>query len=133
MPHRSGVSPSGAFPPFDLTRLLGTVFDPTVGCRICILTDFENPPEAFTGMRFMKNPGHPVRKKAVEVFLKSLANGTMRDLGMTGGEIFTCRTTHGSNLDMEDPCWDITGKLLSLDRGLIPPETPAGAAAPAPA
>jgi aminopeptidase len=32
-----------SFPAFSLTRLLGTVFAPTEGCRICILTDFPNP------------------------------------------------------------------------------------------
>jgi hypothetical protein len=31
------------FPAFSLTRLLGTVFAPTEGCRICILTDFPEP------------------------------------------------------------------------------------------
>ncbi len=31
------------FPPFDLKRLLGTVFKPTDGCRVCILTDFDEP------------------------------------------------------------------------------------------
>jgi hypothetical protein len=72
MPHPSGASPSSDFPPFDLTRLLGTVFEPTVGCRICILTDFENPAESFTGLRFMKEPGHPVQMKAVDVFVEGL-------------------------------------------------------------
>ena len=119
-PHPSPVPPSGGFPPFDLTRLLATVFEPTAVCRICILTDFENPAESFTGLRFMKESGHPVQKKAVEVFCEGLANGTLQDLGMTGGEIFACRTTHGSNLDMEDPCWDISGNLLSLDRDIYP-------------
>ena len=120
MPHPSEVSQSGGFPPFDLTRLLGTVFEPTAGCRICILTDFENPAESFTDLRFMMKPGYPVQKKAVEVFVEGLANGTLQDLGMTGGEIFAYRTTYGSNLDMEDSCWDISGNLLSLDRDIYP-------------
>ncbi len=120
MPHPAGVSPSDGFPPFDLTRLLGTVFEPTVGCRICILTDFEKPVESFTGLRFMKEPGYPVQKKAVEVFVEGLANSALQDLGMTGGEIFAYRTTNGSNLDMDDPCWDPSGNLLSLDRDIYP-------------
>ena len=33
------------FPPFDPARLLSTVFEPTQGCRVCILTDFQEPQE----------------------------------------------------------------------------------------
>ena len=116
----SRVASSDGFPRFDLTRLLATVFEPTIGCRICILTDFENPAESFPGLRFMNRPGHPVQKKAVEIFVEGLANATMRDLGMTGGNIFAYLTTHGSNLDMEDSCWDTSGNLMSLDRDIYP-------------
>ena len=31
------------FPKFDLVRLLGTVFEPTQGCKVCILIDFDEP------------------------------------------------------------------------------------------
>jgi aminopeptidase len=31
------------FPAFDAVRLLGTVFEPTQGCKVCILTDFDDP------------------------------------------------------------------------------------------
>ena len=34
------------FPEFSLTRLLSSVFDPTEGCRVCILTDFDDPATA---------------------------------------------------------------------------------------
>jgi aminopeptidase len=32
-----------SFPPFDLKRLMSTVFEPTEGKRLCILIDLENP------------------------------------------------------------------------------------------
>jgi len=77
------VSPFGGFPSFDLTGLLGTVLEPTIGCRICILTDIENPAESFTELCFMKKLGHTVQKNSVEVFFKGPANGTLQDFGMT--------------------------------------------------
>ena len=34
---------SRTFPPFSLVNLLGTVFEPTDGCSVCILTDLDDP------------------------------------------------------------------------------------------
>ena len=31
------------FPEFDVVRLLHTVFEPTNGCRVCVLIDSRNP------------------------------------------------------------------------------------------
>jgi hypothetical protein len=39
---------------------------------------------------------------------------------MTGGEMFAYRSTHGSNLDLEDDVWDTAGNHLSLDRDIYP-------------
>ena len=41
-------------------------------------------------------------------------------LGMTGGEMFAFRCTHGSNLDLADDVWDPAGNHLSLDRDIYP-------------
>lgn len=108
------------FPPFSLVRLLGSVFAPTEGCRVCILTDFQDPRAMITGFAFLEQPGHAVQKKAHEVFYLGLQGPAMAELGMTGGGIFAYKTTSGSNLDMEDPCWDINGNELSLDRDIYP-------------
>ncbi len=108
------------FSPFNLSRLLGTVFDPTDGCRVCILTDFENPDLDMKGFAFLKKAGHPVQKKAHEVFYLGLKSGAMGILGMHGGEMFAYRTTQGSNLDLDDECWDEKGRELSLDRDIYP-------------
>ena len=108
------------FPPFSLVKLLGSVFAPTDGCRVCILTDFQDPRALITGFAFLEQPGHAVQKKAHEVFYQGLHASAMAELGMSGGAMFAYKTTHGSNLDMEDACWDTDGNELSLDRDIYP-------------
>ena len=114
--HTSVDSP--VFPPFSLTRLLGTVFEPTKGCRICILTDFSDPKSEIRDFAFLQKSGFPVQKKAHEVFFCGLRDGGLAELGMVGGEMFAYRITSGSNLDLADECWDIAGQQLSLDRDI---------------
>jgi len=106
------------FPPFDLVKLLSTVFEPTDGCRVCILTDFDEPADLIKGFNFLKQDGFPVQKKAHEAFFKALHGGAMATLGMHGGEMFAYRCTHGSNLDLADEVWDTEGNQLSLDQDI---------------
>ena len=73
------------FPPFDLGKLLGTVFAPTQGCRVCILIDFDEPASLIQDFNFLKEEGFPVQKKAFESFYQGLKAGVMEDLGMSGG------------------------------------------------
>ena len=47
-------------------------------------------------------------------------SGAMDALGLTGGDIFAYRMTHGSNLDLEDEAWDAAGRLLSLEADVYP-------------
>jgi len=108
------------FPPFNLVRLLGTVFAPTQGCRVCILIDFDEPAELIKDFAFLKETGFPVQKNAHKHFYQNLRQGAMEELGMTGGEMYAYRCTHGSNLDLEDEVWDTDGKLLSLDADIYP-------------
>lgn len=108
------------FPKFDLTRLLGTVFAPTEGCRVCILIDFDEPAELIKNLAFLKHDGFPIQKNAYKHFHQGLLNGAMEALGLNGGEIYAYRCTHGSNLDLEDEAWDTSGKQLSLDRDIYP-------------
>lgn len=108
------------FPDFDLVRLLGTVFEPTQGCRVCILIDFEEPEALIKDFAFLKEPGFPVQKNAHKHFYLGLQNGALDDLEMSGGEMFAYRCTRGSNLDLADEVWDTQGKLLSLDRDIYP-------------
>ncbi len=108
------------FPPFDLVRLLRTVFTPTQGCRVCILIDFDEPAEWIQDLAFLRADGFAVQKNAHQHFYLGLRDGAMAALGMTGGEIFAYRCSHGSNLDLADDVWDTAGKQLSLDRDIYP-------------
>lgn len=108
------------FPAFDLSRLLGTVFEPTQGCRVCVLIDFDEPELLIKDHAFLNSPGFPVQKNAHKHFYLGLQGGALDDLGMTGGEMFAYRCTHGSNLDLEDDVWDSKGGLLSLDKDIYP-------------
>jgi len=106
------------FGDFSLSRLLGTVFEPTEGCRVCILTDFDDPATMMKDHAYLKTDGFPVQKNAYKHFYQALKNGVMEELGMSGGEMFAYYCTNGSNLDMKDPCWDVNGKELSLDNDI---------------
>jgi len=108
------------FPPFNLVRLLSTVFEPTRGCRVCVLIDFDEPAELIKDFAFLKHEGFVVQKNAHKYFYEALRDGAMDKLGMHGGEFFAYRCTHGSNLDLEDDVWDTEGNLLSLDRDIYP-------------
>jgi hypothetical protein len=111
---------SRKFPPFNLVRLLGTVFDPTEGCKVCILIDFDEPEELIKDFAFLDEPGFQVQKNAHRHFYETLRNGALGELGMSGGEMYAFRCTHGSNLDLEDDVWDTKGSLLSLDLDIYP-------------
>jgi aminopeptidase len=108
------------FPAFDLQRLLGTVFDPTENCRVCILVDFDEPAELIRDFSFLNHEGFAVQKNAHRYFYEGLHGGVMQVLGMSGGEFYAYRCTHGSNLDLQDEVWDTQGRLLSLDRDIYP-------------
>jgi len=107
------------FPEFSLERLLGTVFAPTEGCRICLLIDLEDL-SLMKGYGFLDASGHDVQKKAYEEFYLALQDGGLKALDMTGGEMFAYHMTYGSNLDLRDECTDVEGRTLSLDRDIYP-------------
>ena len=107
------------FPEFSLTRLLGTVFEPTQGCRVCLLIDLEDM-SLMKDFGFLNAEGHEIQKKAYEEFYLGLKDGGLAELGMTGGEMFAFPMTYGSNLDLKDECYDAEGTQLSLDRDIYP-------------
>lgn len=108
------------FPPFDAARLLSTVFDPTEGCRVCILVDFEEPTALIRNFAFLGKEGFEVQKNAHRHFYQELHAGVMRKLGMSGGEMFAYRCTRGSNLDLDDEVWSTEGEQRSLDQHIYP-------------
>lgn len=108
------------FPQFDLVRLLHTVFEPTKGCKVCILIDFDDPPTHIKDFNFVGNQDFPVQNNAYKHFYETLHAHAMDQLGLSGGEMFAYKCTNGSNLDLEDEVWDTDGNQLSLDRDIYP-------------
>lgn len=108
------------FPAFDLASLLGTVFEPIQGCRVCILIDFNKPKDLIKDFAFLKHDGFPVQKNAHRYFYQALQDGVLKQLEMSGGEMYAYRCTNGSNLDLADEVWDYHGDQLSFDRDIYP-------------
>ena len=101
------------FPPFSLTRLLTTVFNPQPGERVCILIDLEDPREV-QDFRFLKNPDLSIQRHAHDVFYQGLRNGVMKELGMEGGEMFAYEITGGSNLDLPEKGYATDGREIDM-------------------
>ena len=107
------------FPPFSLTRLLKTTFEPKAGQRICILIDLENPND-IVNFKFLENPDLSIQRNAITYFYHGLKNEAMRELNLVGGEIFAYEVTGGSNLDLPDRAVTPEGKEVSLERDVYP-------------
>src|SRR5436190_20868901 len=101
------------FPPFSLSRLLRTVFDPQPGERVCILIDLDDPRDV-TNFGFLKNPDLTIQRHAYDVFYQGLKNGGMEELELTGGEMFAYEITGGSNLDLPEKGFSTDGREIDL-------------------
>lgn len=108
------------FPPFDLCKLLTTVFDPIDGCRVALMIDLDNP-ELVKDFAFLNHEGYAVQKKAYEVFYEELHNGAMAKMGLTGGELFAYETTGGSNLDLPETGYTTDGREVNLAEAVYKP------------
>lgn len=108
-----------SFPPFDLKRLMSTVFEPTEGKRLCILIDLENPAEV-KDFGFLQDESLTIQRHAHDTFYQGFKNGDLEALGITGGDLFAYPLTGGSNLDMEDEAFDLEGRQLSLEKDIYP-------------
>ena len=64
------------FPPFSLSRLLRTVFEPQKRERVAILIDLEDP-EQIQDFAFLDNPELTIQRKAYDVFYQGLQEGVM--------------------------------------------------------
>ncbi len=107
------------FPAFNLARLLRTCFGEGAGEKACILIDLPDPRE-IEGFRYLTDETLSVQNYGHEVFYKGFQNGALDEMNWSGGEMFAYRETGGSNLDMEDDCYDAEGRKLSLDRDVYP-------------
>jgi hypothetical protein len=107
------------FPPFSLSRLLKTVFNPNAGERVAILIDLDDPHEV-KDFGFLKNPDLTIQRNAYEVFYQGLKKGVLKELGLTGGEMFAYKITGGSNLDLPDLAVTVDGIELSFEKDIYP-------------
>jgi aminopeptidase len=103
------------FPPFNLTRLLRTIFSPKPGERIAILIDLDEPRQ-IKEFAFLKDEKLTIQRQAFNVFFQGLKRGGLGQLNLTGGDIFAYKITGGSNLDLPDQAFDPSGKEVSLER-----------------
>ena len=99
---------------FSLTRLLTTCFGTGNGEKVCVLIDLPSP-EDIKDFKFLEDETLSIQNYGHEVFFKGFQDGALEAMNWTGGEIFAYKETGGSNLDMEDVCFDPEGKELSLD------------------
>ncbi len=107
---------SKTFPPFDLSRLLKTVFAPEGGERVAILIDLDDPAD-MRDCRFLGNPDCSIQRHAHDVFHQGIRAGV---LGLKGGEMFAYKITGGSNLDLPDLAVDAAGRAVSLEKDIYP-------------
>lgn len=107
------------FPPFSLTRLIKSTFEPKPGQRICILIDLENPRD-IKDFKFLQDPDLSIQRNAHQHFFLALQDGGLNELGLQGGEIFAYEVTGGSNLDLPDLAISPDGVELSLENDIYP-------------
>jgi hypothetical protein len=107
------------FPPFSLSRLLKTVFNPVANERVCILIDLPDP-AGVKDFAFLEDPRFSIQINAYNYFYRVLRNGVLAELGLTGGDLFAYQITGGSNLDLPDEAWAPDGRQLSLSRDIYP-------------
>ncbi len=107
------------FPPFSLSRLLKTVFQPRAGERVALLIDLPDPGE-IKDFAFLKDSSRTTQRLAYEVFYKGLHDNVLNDLKLKGGDLFAYEITGGSNLDLPDAASAIDGNEISLEKDVYP-------------
>ena len=107
------------FPPFSLTRLLTTVFEPKGGERVAILIDLEDPNDV-KDFAFLKDPALTIQRHAYDVFYQGLQKGGLKEMGLKGGDFFAYKITGGSNLDLPDRAVTPDGRRVSLGKDVYP-------------
>lgn len=108
-----------SFPPFSLDRLMTTCFGQGSGEKLCILIDLPNP-EDVKDFAFLKDESLSIQNYGYEVFYNGFKDGGLDRLNYQAGDFYAYKETGGSNLDMDDECWDPTGKQFSLDKDIYP-------------
>ncbi len=97
-----------SFPPFNLARLLTTVFAPQAGERVAILIDLPDP-RLMKDFVFLRDPQLSIQRHAHNEFYQGLQQGVLQELKLQGGECYAYAITGGSNLDLPDLAVDAHG------------------------
>jgi aminopeptidase len=107
------------FPPFDLTRLIQTVFAPKPGERVAMLIDLAQP-QLIRDFAFLQDPRLTIQRLAHDVFYKGLNNGVLARLRMARGDLFAYQITGGSNLDLPDRAVNAIGEEVRFETDIYP-------------
>ena len=105
------------FSSFNLTRLLTTCFGHGNGEKVCILIDLPNPSD-IEDFKFLEDETLSIQNYGHEVFYKGFKSGALEGMNWKDGDIYAYKETGGSNLDMDDDCYDPHGNHLSLDNDI---------------
>lgn len=109
-----------AFPPFDLARLLRTVFAPRGGERVCILIDLADPRDV-RDFAFLADPALTIQRHAHDVFYQGLRHHVARELGFAPDiGCFAYALTGGSNLDLPPEAWTPAGHRVLAEEAIYP-------------
>lgn len=115
----SSKSKKKQFPPFDLKRLLRTVFEPQKGEKVCVLIDLDKPEDVIK-LAFLKNEKLTVQKKAYDVFYQEINKSLLKDFGLKSCDFFAYKTTGGSNLELPGTAISPEGKILNFEKDIYP-------------
>ena len=108
------------FPPFNLVRLLNTVFAPKGGERVAIFIDLPDMKLA-KDFGFLRDDKLAIQRRAHDVFYQGLKNGGLAELKLTGGEMFAYKITGGSNLDLPATAIAVpSGAEVNLEKDVYP-------------
>jgi hypothetical protein len=108
-----------SYPPFDLKRLLTTVFEPAGGERTFVLIDLDDPARV-KDFAFLNDPALTIQRHAHDVFHQGLLGGVADALGLEYEGLFAYQQTGGSNLDLPDRVVSFDGRELSFERDIYP-------------
>ena len=105
------------FSPFDLKRLITTVFNPQKGEKVCILIDLKNPQDV-VNFEFLKKKEHPVQERAYKIFYQGFKNQLIKELELDCCDFFAYKTTGGSNLELPEKVVSSKGETLRLENDI---------------
>jgi len=101
-----------SFPPFDLVRLMRTVFELDDSESFGVFTDLPNPREA-VGFAFLEKDGHGPQKHAYRTLFKGLEEHRA-ELNASDVKFYGYEEVGGSNLDLPDTVVTPDGETLGL-------------------